>query len=136
MYSIGLSDSFPKNKKSELQFPYFFSSIIFLLFSLFLEFISKKHFCGVVAEPYESKSNVLHVRFFATADGINSDFKLSYTAFTKKKPSDGKNSSVQSCGVNEFDCDDETCIDILLKCDKTFNCKFKKDEADCEVCMG
>lgn len=127
--------SFPRTRRAAYNFRiFFFSSTIFLLFSLFLEFISKKHFCGVVAEPYESKSNILHVRFFATAAGINSDFTLFYTAFTKKKPSDGKNSSL-TCGEKEFDCDDDTCIDISLVCDEQFNCKFKKDEANCKVCM-
>ncbi|XP_031635503.1 neuropilin and tolloid-like protein 2 [Contarinia nasturtii] len=89
-----------------------------------------KHFCGVVAEPHESKSNTLYVRFFATKQGLKSKFSLSFTAFTKKKAVDGKNST-PTCGENEFDCDDETCIDISLKCDKHPNCKFRKDESDC-----
>lgn len=96
-------------------------------------FIRKKHFCGVVAEAFESKSNVLYVRFFATRAGINSDFSLLYTAFTKKKAVDGKNTTL-SCGQGEFDCDDDTCIDLDLVCDGQANCKFKKDEATCNVC--
>lgn len=95
-------------------------------------YFRKKHFCGVVAEAFESKSNRLHVRFFATGAGINSHFKLLYTAFTKKKSIDGKNTTL-ACGDDEFDCDDETCIDISLKCNDRPNCKFKKDEANCNV---
>ncbi|XP_031638805.1 neuropilin and tolloid-like protein 1 [Contarinia nasturtii] len=90
-----------------------------------------KHFCGVVAEPHESKSNTLYVRFFATKQGLKSKFSLSYTAFTKKKAVDGKNST-PTCGENEFDCDDETCIDMSLYCNEHPNCKFRKDEgSDC-----
>lgn len=94
----------------------------------------KKHFCGVVAEAFESRSNILYIRFFATQSGMESEFSLLYTAFTKKKPLDGKNNSTLACGVDEFDCDDDTCIDGSLVCDHQPNCKFKKDEANCEVC--
>lgn len=38
-----------------------------------------------------------------------------------------------ACGDDEFDCDDDTCIDISLKCNDRANCKFKKDEAACNV---
>lgn len=85
-----------------------------------------------MAEAYESKSHILHVRFFATQAGMESKFSLLYTAFTKKKPVDGKNTTL-SCGGDEFDCDDETCIDASLFCDGLPNCKFKKDELNCNV---
>ncbi|XP_055323319.1 uncharacterized protein LOC129578577 [Sitodiplosis mosellana] len=95
----------------------------------------KKHFCGVVAEAFESKSNILYVRFFVTKMGINSKFSFFYTAFTKKKPTDGKNTTLE-CGENEFDCDDETCIDLSLKCNQRANCKFRKDEMQCGETEG
>lgn len=97
------------------------------------KFIRKKHFCGVVAEAYESRSNILFVRFFATPSGMESDFSLLYTAFTKKRAIDGKNTTL-ACGPDEFDCDDDTCIDSSLYCDGQPNCKFKKDELNCIVC--
>lgn len=112
---------------------FFFTLFIFLsaCFPFFGD-ISKKHFCGVVAEAFESKSNRLHVRFFATRAGLPSKFILLYTAFTKKKPVDGRNTTL-ACAEDEFDCDDDTCIDLTLKCNQQPNCKFKKDEAACEV---
>lgn len=43
-----------------------------------------KHFCGVIAEPVESKTNKLHVRFFAEKHATKSNFEILYTAFRKK----------------------------------------------------
>lgn len=37
------------------------------------------------------------------------------------------------CKADEFDCDDDTCIDASLYCNKRNNCKFLKDEVDCPV---
>lgn len=92
-----------------------------------------KHFCGVVAEAYESKSNRLYLRFYATGAGLDSKFKIFYTAFTKKRSLDGKSETTSCDPSTEFDCDDDLCIDINLKCDNRENCKFKKDEANCPV---
>lgn len=127
MCSIGLLSFSLQNKKSSLQFP--------SVFVLFLFQISQKHFCGVVAEAYESKSNILYIRFFASGNGIKSEFSFLYTAFTKKKAVDGKNTTFACAKDEEFDCDDETCIDISLKCNDVPNCKFKKDEVGCKVCI-
>lgn len=117
-------------------FCFFLSSFSFSgqFFNSFFAFIRKKHFCGVVAEAFESKTNVLYVRFFSTQGGMSSDFSFLYTAFTKKKAVDGKNTTL-ACGQGEFDCDDDTCIDIDLVCDGQSNCKFKKDETNCKVCI-
>lgn len=79
-----------------------------------------------MAEAFESKKNKLYVRFFATGPGLDSKFNLLYTAYTKKN-------STLACGEEEFDCDDETCIDKSLRCNMRPNCKFKKDEANCSV---
>lgn len=90
-------------------------------------FCRAKHFCAVVAEPYESKTNVLHIRFFANKNITSSKFKIYYSTFRKK--GDG-------CAANELDCDDDTCISIDLKCNDVNNCKFQKDEEDCkDVCI-
>lgn len=85
-----------------------------------------------MAEAYESKSNRLHVRFFATGAGLDSQFQLFYTAYTKKRSLDGKNNTL-ACAEDEFDCDDDTCIAMQLKCNGRNNCKFKKDESTCPV---
>lgn len=85
-----------------------------------------------MAEAYESNSNRLYVRFFATGAGLDSQFELSYTAYIKKRFLDGKNST-PSCAKDEFDCDDDTCIAKKLECDGYSNCKFKRDEMSCPV---
>lgn len=91
-------------------------------------FTRAKHFCAVVAEPYESKSNVLHIRFFANKNISSSTFKIYYSTF-RKKPDKGQ------CTADELDCDDDTCIPGVLGCNKINNCKFQKDEEECpEVC--
>lgn len=39
-----------------------------------------------------------------------------------------------ACEPDEFDCDDNTCIDINLKCNDQNNCRFSNDEGeDCKV---
>lgn len=82
-----------------------------------------KHFCAVVAEPFESKTNRLHIRFYANKETINSTFSIYYSTFRKKRG---------SCEANELDCEDDTCIiSEGLKCNKRPNCKFQKDEENC-----
>lgn len=99
----------------------------FILFFIF--FCRLKHFCGVSAEPVESKSNRLHIRFFAEKKAVNSSFSIYYTAFTKKRIiGDVK---VAECGEGELDCEDDTCISETLRCNHRNNCKFQKDEEKC-----
>lgn len=93
------------------------------------EFIRNKHFCGVVAESFETKNSILFIRFYATRDAINSSFTFLYTAYRKKDASNGST----TCTSDEFDCEDDTCIDRTLRCDDRNNCKFKKDEVGCPV---
>lgn len=130
-----------------------------------------KYFCGVIAETVESKTNVLHVRFFADKGALKSKFTILYTAYREKGVeskylphrshyiSQNEKESVwglrQSeflartsyaftftykavhilpyylleCQDDEFDCEDGTCINSSLKCNKANNCKFLKDEA-------
>lgn len=92
----------------------------------------KKHFCGVVAESDEIKSSILYVRFFATDAGMGSKFTLLYTAYRKKDSNNG----TSQCTADEFDCDDDSCIDSSLQCDGYSNCKFKKDEQGCVKAEG
>lgn len=85
---------------------------------------SLKHFCAVVAEPFESKSNRLHIRFYANRATVNSSFTIYYSTFRKKMRG--------TCEPHELDCEDDTCIiSEGLKCNKRPNCKFQKDEEDC-----
>lgn len=37
------------------------------------------------------------------------------------------------CLDDEYDCDDDTCIANDLECNGRVNCKFLKDESECEV---
>lgn len=44
-----------------------------------------KNFCGVIAEQVVSKTNKLHVRFFAEKHAVNSKFAILYTAYRTKE---------------------------------------------------
>ncbi|KAJ6637091.1 Neuropilin and tolloid-like protein 2 [Pseudolycoriella hygida] len=85
-----------------------------------------RNFCGSIAESVQSKTNKLHVRFFADKNAFNSKFTILYTAYRSKAKG-------EACDPdNEFDCDDDTCISKALKCNERLNCKFFKDETDPE----
>lgn len=108
-----------------------FWTFFFLLSPLpvpwFNALIRANHFCGVVAEPYETPESILYVRFYAKQNLGETKFKFLYTAFRRRNGSN-------HCYAEEFDCEDDTCIDSKLKCDDNNNCKFKKDEAsDCKT---
>ncbi|KAG5683889.1 hypothetical protein PVAND_013149 [Polypedilum vanderplanki] len=81
-----------------------------------------KSFCGSMADMVSSKSNIVHIRYFAEASAINSTFEILYTAFRDKG-----NAAV--CKEDEFDCEDSTCIKDFLFCNERENCRFKWDEA-------
>lgn len=49
-----------------------------------------KNFCGVIAESVVSKTNKLHVRFFAEKHAVNSKFTILYTAYRPKVKGEGK----------------------------------------------
>lgn len=76
-----------------------------------------------MAESEEIKFNILYIRFYAKEDAFNSSFEFVYTAFRKRE-----SNGTSTCTSDEFDCEDDTCIDKSLKCDGYPNCKFKKDE--------
>lgn len=79
----------------------------------------------MVAEPFESKTNRLHIRFYANKETVNSSFSIYYSTFRKKRG---------SCEANELDCEDDTCIISQgLKCNNRPNCKFQKDEENCPL---
>lgn len=43
-----------------------------------------KNFCGSIADSVQSKTNKLHIRYFAEAVAINSSFVILYTAYRDK----------------------------------------------------
>lgn len=49
-----------------------------------------KNFCGSIADSVISKSNILHLRFFAETNSINSTFEALFTAFRDKPRDEGK----------------------------------------------
>jgi len=86
----------------------------------------RKVFCGSVAEPVTSKTDVLYIRFYADGKGLNSEFTGVFTAIR-----DLANDELDACPEGEYDCDDATCISSDLKCNNVRNCKFGWDEESC-----
>lgn len=43
-----------------------------------------KNFCGSIADSVQSKTNTLHIRYFADSTAINSSFNILYTAYREK----------------------------------------------------
>ncbi|XP_058829976.1 uncharacterized protein LOC131689131 [Topomyia yanbarensis] len=84
-----------------------------------------KNFCGSIADSVVSKSNVLHIRFFAEAAAINSTFSILFTAFREKPVT-------ENCDEDEYDCEDATCISGDLRCNGRINCRFRWDEDECQ----
>ncbi|GFR15733.1 hypothetical protein TNCT_195561 [Trichonephila clavata] len=81
-------------------------------------------FCGTATEPQKSNGNLVYVRYFAQGEAIrDAKFQIVYTAFRES----------DKCVDNEFSCDDGTCIDKSLKCNKMYNCKYRYDE-DAALC--
>ncbi|XP_051168618.1 uncharacterized protein LOC127286283 [Leptopilina boulardi] len=83
-----------------------------------------RNFCGSIADLVTTKNNVAYVHFYTEPKAINSSFKAIMTAIRDK--------SSGTCNDNEFDCED-ACIDLNLKCNKNFNCRFGYDE-EVELC--
>ncbi|XP_050077065.1 uncharacterized protein LOC126564155 [Anopheles maculipalpis] len=84
-----------------------------------------KNFCGSIADSVVSRSNVLHIRFFAEAAAINSTFSILFTAFREK-------AAGETCDDTEYDCEDATCISGELRCNGRINCRFRWDEDECQ----
>ncbi|KAH8275094.1 hypothetical protein KR018_011788, partial [Drosophila ironensis] len=81
-----------------------------------------KNFCGSAGESITAESNILHLRFYADQNAINSSFGILYTAFRDRGA---------ACTEDEYDCEDATCISKDLKCNDLDNCKFRWDEEGC-----
>lgn len=78
------------------------------------------------SDSVNSKTNVLHIRFFAEASAINSSFSILFTAY-RDKPAGNP------CEEDEFDCEDAKCIWGELRCNHRINCQFRWDEDNCFV---
>ncbi|XP_056635302.1 neuropilin and tolloid-like protein 1 [Diorhabda sublineata] len=86
-----------------------------------------QEFCGSVADTVNSKVNRMFVRFFSESKGTKTLFQANFTAFREQ----GTAKNVKCNEGKEFDCEDATCIDISLKCNGKYNCRFRWDEDDC-----
>ncbi|XP_058060245.1 uncharacterized protein LOC131210937 [Anopheles bellator] len=84
-----------------------------------------KNFCGSIADSVVSRSNVVHIRFFAEAAAVNSTFSILFTAFREK-------AAGETCEDTEYDCEDATCISGDLRCNGRINCRFRWDEDECQ----
>lgn len=80
-----------------------------------------------MADSVSSKTNILHIRYFAHPLAINSSFSILYTAYRDKTVGNPCNKDT------EYDCEDETCIAGDLRCNHRVNCRFRWDEEDCPV---
>jgi len=87
----------------------------------------KRNFCGSVAESYTSETDILHIRYYADARGIGSEFEAVFTALRKI----GTTEEFPTCPEGEYDCDDATCINNDLRCNGVRNCAFGWDEESC-----
>ncbi|XP_022116781.2 uncharacterized protein LOC110994426 [Pieris rapae] len=112
------------------------------VFGYILEYESRlAHYCGSVANPVTTKGdgtkgkgdrgNIMYVRLFTSKAGKKSSFQATYTAYRSLDPTKDEKCDPDT----EFNCEDNTCIDKLLKCDKVAHCRLKADEEhdDCKM---
>lgn len=84
----------------------------------------RKNFCGSMADSHNSKTNIVHIRFYAEASAVNSTFAILYTAYYDKASNNAK------CEEDEFDCEDGKCISATLYCNGVNNCQYRWDEPE------
>uniref|UniRef100_A0A0P4W3C7 CUB domain-containing protein n=2 Tax=Scylla olivacea TaxID=85551 RepID=A0A0P4W3C7_SCYOL len=87
------------------------------------------HYCGSVADPLVSPSNLIHLRFFALERARETQFRAWFTSFRDSNQTEG----LPPCTSREFYCDDATCIHKSLRCNGIKNCRNEYDEEDCNV---
>lgn len=57
-----------------------------------------KNFCGSIADSVQSKSNILHIRYFAEWEAVASQVTILYTAYRENKEKDkGRYQKHQCC---------------------------------------
>ncbi|XP_029844843.1 neuropilin and tolloid-like protein 2 [Ixodes scapularis] len=88
-----------------------------------------QHFCGTMAEPTRSETSHVKVRYYAEHGALKgANFSILFTAFREI-------TSAESCDPEtEFSCDDGWCIDVNLKCNHQYNCKYRYDE-ESSICQ-
>lgn len=72
----------------------------------------------------------MFLRFFAQPVAINSTFEALFTATRDRGDAKG------NCEADEFDCQDNFCIDETLRCNTNINCRYRWDETDCVVSIA
>ncbi|CAL8070098.1 unnamed protein product [Orchesella dallaii] len=100
-------------------------------------------FCSSDTKAVQSKTNIIHLRFYTTLTSQTSEPKIGfktklwvYYSFYRSldkasKPVDPKVTTDQPAECNatkEFDCDDNTCVDKSLVCNFMTNCRLGLDE--------
>ncbi|CAH0403178.1 unnamed protein product [Chilo suppressalis] len=139
----------PENTKIYLNFTKYFlkkpnecEENVIQVFGSELEYSARlAHYCGSVANSVttkdseggkgKDKGNLMYVRFFASMTAKDSQFNASYTAFRTLDP----NKDEKCDEDEEFDCEDNTCIALNLRCDGYAHCRLKADE-DVDLCKG
>ncbi|XP_038067677.1 low-density lipoprotein receptor-related protein 12-like [Patiria miniata] len=76
--------------------------------------------CGMYASDIVSSLNSVTLRFKTDSSSIEEGFLLSYTSF--------KSPGLTSCDSDEFECDNDRCIDATLKNNFNDNCGDNSDE--------
>ncbi|XP_041978307.1 neuropilin and tolloid-like protein 1 [Aricia agestis] len=112
------------------------------VFDYTLEYQSKlAHYCGSVANAVntkgveggkggkDEKGNIMYVRLYASKAGRSSQFNATFTAYRSLDP----NKDEKCDPDTEFNCEDNTCIAVALRCDKYAHCRLKADEEP-ELC--
>lgn len=56
-----------------------------------------RNFCGSIAEPVQTKSETMYIRFYLEPKAINSSFQALMTAFREKESSDKREFSFYLC---------------------------------------
>ncbi|XP_026316498.1 uncharacterized protein LOC113227727 [Hyposmocoma kahamanoa] len=89
-------------------------------------------YCGSVANAVNSQDNIMYIRMYTSKTAEKgSTFNATFNAYRQLDP----NKDNDVCREDEFDCEDNTCIDGSLKCNEYANCRLKTDE-DKDTCKG
>ncbi|XP_026728615.1 neuropilin and tolloid-like protein 2 [Trichoplusia ni] len=84
-------------------------------------------YCGSVANSVTTKDkngNIMYVRLYVSKEAKNgTSFNATFNAYRTLDPAKD-----DKCLEDEFDCEDNTCIDLQLRCDHDAHCRLKADE--------
>lgn len=132
----------PKNTKIYLNFTAYALELpneceanVIQVFGAVMELGAKLvQYCGSIANSVTTTDsetgNIMHVRFYASkAAKKGSSFNATFNAFRSLNVDPSVND--ECIEGEEFDCEDSTCIDKHLYCDKVAHCRLKTDEESC-----